>query len=89
MVDQQEAIIWISNKISSKCVPDSIIDNLSALVQIMAWRQIGDKPWFDALITLIMDKYIHHGGNCNRSLHIFIQENGFENIVKEVVSILS
>ena len=30
-----------------KFVPGDQIDNKSALVQIMAWRQIGDKPLFE------------------------------------------
>ena len=47
-------------KNSSKCVPQGVIDNLSTLFQIMAWRQIGDKPWFDPLMTQFMDKHIRH-----------------------------
>ena len=34
----------ILNKISLKYVPWGPIDNMAALVQIMAWRRIGDKP---------------------------------------------
>ena len=34
----------ILNKISLKCVSLGLIDNMAALVQIMAWSQIGDKP---------------------------------------------
>ena len=33
----------ISIRISLKLVPMSLIDNKSALVQVMAWRQTGDK----------------------------------------------
>ena len=36
--------VWISFKISLKFVPNVRIDNIPAWVQIMAWRQIGDKP---------------------------------------------
>ena len=36
--------IWISIKISLKSVPKGPIDNIPALVQIMAWRRPGDKP---------------------------------------------
>ena len=36
--------IWISIKISLKFVRKSQIDNMLALVQMVAWRRIGDKP---------------------------------------------
>ena len=36
--------IWISIKISLKFVPKGPINNIPALVQIMAWRRPGDKP---------------------------------------------
>ena len=36
--------IWILIKISLKFVPKSPINNIPALVQIMAWRRSGDKP---------------------------------------------
>ena len=36
--------IWISIAISLKFVPKGAINNISALVQIMAWRRSGDKP---------------------------------------------
>ena len=37
--------IWISIKISLKFVPKGLINNIPALVQIMAWRCPGDKSW--------------------------------------------
>ena len=36
--------IWILIKISLKFVPQRPINNIRALVQIMAWRRPGDKP---------------------------------------------
>ena len=36
--------IWISPKISLKFVPEVPMNNIQALVQIMAWRRSGDKP---------------------------------------------
>ena len=36
--------IIISIKISLKFVSKGPIDNIPALVQIMAWRRLGDKP---------------------------------------------
>ena len=36
--------VWISIKISLKFVPKGPISNIPALVQIMAWCHLGDKP---------------------------------------------
>ena len=36
--------VWIPIKISLKFVPKGPINNIPALVQIMAWRHPGDKP---------------------------------------------
>ena len=36
--------VWIPIKISMKFVPMGPINNIPALVQIMAWRRPGDKP---------------------------------------------
>ena len=36
--------VWISIKISLKFVADGPINNIPALVQIMALRRLGDKP---------------------------------------------
>ena len=36
--------VWIPIKISPKFVPKGLINNIPALVQIMAWRRPGDKP---------------------------------------------
>ena len=38
-------------KISLKFVPKGPINNTSALVQVMAWRRIGDKPLPEPLLT--------------------------------------
>ena len=34
--------VWIPIKLSLKCVPKGPINNIPALVQIMAWRRPGD-----------------------------------------------
>ena len=47
--------IWISNKISPKYVPWGPIDNMTALVQIMAWRRSGDKPLSEPMLTQFTD----------------------------------
>ena len=36
--------VWISLNIPLKFVPKGPINNIPALVQIMAWRRPGDKP---------------------------------------------
>ena len=36
--------VWISFKVSLKFVPNNSINNIAALVQIMAWCRPGDKP---------------------------------------------
>ena len=38
-------------KISLKFVPRSPIDNKPVLVQVMAWRRIGDKPLSEPMLT--------------------------------------
>ena len=43
--------IWISIKISLKFVPKGSINNISALVQIMAWRRPGDKPLSEPMMV--------------------------------------
>ena len=37
--------------ISLKFVPKSSIDNMTALAQVMAWRQTGNKPLPEPMIT--------------------------------------
>ena len=50
---------WVLYRISLKYVPWRLIDNMAALVQIMAWRQTGHKPssWFAKLVCCT-DAYI-------------------------------
>ena len=42
---------WISIKISLKFVPKGPINNIPALVQIMAWRRPGDKPLYEPMMV--------------------------------------
>ena len=42
---------WISIKISPKFVPKGPINNIPALVQIMAWRHSGDKPLSEPMMV--------------------------------------
>ena len=43
--------VWIPIKISLKFVPRGPIDNIPSLVQIMAWRQQGDKPLSEPMVV--------------------------------------
>ena len=52
--------IWILNKISLKYVPCGVNDNMSALVQIMAWRRPGDKPLSEPMLIQFTDAYMRH-----------------------------
>ena len=47
-------------QISLKYVPRSPIDNKSALVQVMAWCQTGDKPLPEPMMTQFIDAYMRH-----------------------------
>ena len=42
---------WISLKISLKFVPRVRINNIPTLVQIMAWRRPGDKPFSESMMV--------------------------------------
>ena len=46
--------VIISIKISLKFVPDGPINNIPALVQIMAWRRLGDKPLSEPTMVLLL-----------------------------------
>ena len=51
--------VWILLKISLKFVPKGPINNIPALVQIMAWRRPDDKPLSEAmLVSLLMHKCV-------------------------------
>ena len=46
--------VWISIKISLKFVPKCPINNIPALVQIMAWRRPGDKPLSEPMMVRLL-----------------------------------
>ena len=46
--------VRISIKISLKFVPKGPINNIPALVQIMAWRQSGDKPLSEPMMVSLL-----------------------------------
>ena len=43
--------VWIRIKISMKFVPKGPINNIPALVQIVAWRRPGDKPLSEPMVV--------------------------------------
>ena len=46
--------IWISIKIYLEFVPEGPINNIPALVQIMAWRLPGDKPLSEPMMVSLL-----------------------------------
>ena len=46
--------VWISLQISLKFVPKVQINNIPALVQIMAWRRPGDKPLSEPMVFSLL-----------------------------------
>ena len=49
-------MIWVSRKFVPKCT----IVRKSALVQVMAWRQTGNKPLPEPTLTQFTDTYMRH-----------------------------
>ena len=50
----------ISIRISLKFVTKGPIDNKWALVQVMAWRRIGDTPLPESMLIRFTDAYMWH-----------------------------
>ena len=49
-------------QIQLKFVPKAHINNKSVLVQVMAWRRIGDKPLPEPMLAQFTDAYMGHLG---------------------------
>ena len=63
--------IWISNIICLKFGPQGVIDNIPALVQIMAWCRPGNKPLSEPMIiSLLMHLCVTWSQWVNVTLHI-------------------
>ena len=43
--------VWVSIKYLTEVCSQGSIDNIPALVQIMAWRRTGDKPLSEAMLV--------------------------------------
>ena len=46
--------VWVSIKLSLKFVPKGQINDIPALVQIMAWRRPGDKPLSEPMLVSLL-----------------------------------
>ena len=55
--------LWIPIEILLKFVPKGSINNIRALVQIMAWRRTGDKPLSEPKMTQLNDAYMRHSAS--------------------------
>ena len=73
--------VWISRKISLNFVPKVQINNIPALVQIMAWCRPGDKPLSEAMmvnslihICVTRPQWVNHLQSCSvdNKLHYLI-----------------
>ena len=56
--------VWIPIKISLKFVPKGPINNIPALVQIMAWRRPGDKQLSEPMLVRL-PTYMRHSASMN------------------------
>ena len=50
--------VYIFIKISLNFVPKGLIDNIPALVQMMAWHCPGSKPWSEPMLAKFTDTYM-------------------------------
>ena len=55
--------VWIPIKISLKFVPKGPINNIPALVQIVAWRRTGNKPLSEPMMAQFNDTYMRHSAS--------------------------
>ena len=53
---------YILIQISLKFTPKGPIDNNTALVQVIAWRQTGNKSLPEPMMTQFTDAYMRHYG---------------------------
>ena len=58
-----EVNVSISIQISLKLVPKGSINNISALLQIMAWHRTAAKPLSEAMMVQLPDAYMRHSAS--------------------------
>ena len=66
--------VWISIKISLKVIPKGPIDNIPALVQIMAWHRSGDKPSVEPMMVSLLRHICVTRPHWVKNPNIFVQE---------------
>ena len=55
--------LWILDEISLKYIPLGLIDNIAALLQILACRLFGAKPLSEAMVVCFADAYMRHSAS--------------------------
>ena len=86
--------VWIPIKISLKFVPKSPINNIPALVHIMAWRRLGDKPLYETMLVSLLTHICvtrpqwvkrknrrHHWMNLHNIVLCFIRILNYDNLI--------
>ena len=63
--------VWILNRISLKYVPWGLIGNMTALVQIMALHQTGNRPLSEAVLECCTDAYMCHSAAMSQTHFLF------------------
>ena len=53
-------------------VPKDWFSNIPALVQIMAWCQISDKPLSEQMVVKSIDAYMHHSASMSQMFQYII-----------------
>ena len=61
---------WILPRISLKFVPKVRINNIPALIQIMAWRRPGDKPFSEPMMVSLLTHVCVTRSQCVKWLSI-------------------
>ena len=56
-----------SMEISLKYVPYGPVENMAALVQIMAWSPTGDRPLSEPMLVCFIDAYMRHSTSMSQS----------------------
>ena len=65
--------VWVLIEISLKFVPNGPINNIPALIQIMAWRCPGDKPLSELMLVSLMTYICVTRSQCVKELgHFFL-----------------
>ena len=78
--------VWISNTISLKFVPKSPINDIPALVQIMAWRRPGDKPLSELLVIRLSTHMRVNGPQWIKRVSPFVRHQGYQTCFNPVIS---